>query len=114
MTERVTFKVCDRDARVYLDVHGDVLDDLAPHLTGKFAVHPCAFHPDEWKVSHVDSGAFVAWGDERDEAVTIARLTLAHVDQAKLDAALAKAREKKERANTPPIFDEALGQGGCK
>lgn len=93
MDESVLFHIVSSNGSYSLPVEGELVE-VAPHLRARFAVHPCAFKDKEWKVSHVDSGAFVAAGETRALAINLAVLKLATRTQAQFDEGVAKAKAK--------------------
>lgn len=52
---KVDFCINDSWGR-WNDVTGEIVD-VAPHLSGTFAVHRCVFKPRLWKVSDVETGS---------------------------------------------------------
>lgn len=72
------------------------LVDVAPHLSGTFAVHPCPWKPGKWVVTNVETGGKVE--DpltffppfSRREAIQAARAFLARKTEEEYQAALEK------------------------
>lgn len=76
--ETITLPLWDQICLHWRVVEAELVD-VAPHLSGSFAVHQCPWRDCsmDWKVSNVETGFVIAYGMTRSDALDAARRRLA-------------------------------------